>query len=65
MPFDLNNLSVTPANDCNIDADGVNLDEVDEEHDCADCGGVMNIGEYRAAGVCTECYFRNYDHDED
>ena len=33
------------------------LDEIDPVHMCADCGGHLTVGDYRASGICSECYW--------
>lgn len=32
--------------------------ETPSEHPCPICGKAMSVGEYEAAGVCTDCYFK-------
>lgn len=60
MPIDLNKLEITQAEDCNIGIDGVDLSQIDPDNTCDDCDGEITIGEHRAAGVCSDCFFNDY-----
>lgn len=31
--------------------------EIDTEHTCEHCGGQLLVGEYEAAGICSDCYW--------